>query len=66
VQNLARLHVSLADVPGRTRTDALRFLREYLPWSFTPRRRWKALWRAVAARSRQKVDKNRRHGRAIS
>ena len=32
IQNLARLSISLASVPGRTRTEALRFLRAYLPW----------------------------------
>ncbi len=34
IQNLARLCLSLSPVPGRTRTDLLRFLRLYLPWGF--------------------------------
>jgi hypothetical protein len=66
IQNLARLNVSLANVPGRTRTDALRFLRAYLPWGLSPRNNWKGLWRAVAARSRAKEDRNRRLGRKLS
>jgi tRNA A-37 threonylcarbamoyl transferase component Bud32 len=66
VQNLARLHLSLRDVPGRTRTDALRFLREYLPWGLSPHNDWKGLWRAIAASSLQKQERNRRRGRTLS
>lgn len=66
LQNLARLQLSLAHVPGRTRTDALRFLRAYLPWAKTPRDDWKALWRAVAVACRKKQALNRRRGRALS
>ncbi|MBX6315749.1 MAG: phosphotransferase [Isosphaeraceae bacterium] len=66
LQNLARLQVSLADVSGRTRTDALRFLRFYLPWAQTPRRDWKALWRAIQRRCRAKEARNRRRGRPLS
>jgi tRNA A-37 threonylcarbamoyl transferase component Bud32 len=66
VQNLARLHLSLADVPGRTRTDALRFLRAYLPWGLSPHNDWKRLWREIESTSRQKREKNRRRGRELS
>jgi tRNA A-37 threonylcarbamoyl transferase component Bud32 len=66
IQNLARLNLSLAGVAGRTRTDALRFLRAYLPWGLAPRNDWKGLWRAVAARSRIKAERNRRLGRRLS
>lgn len=66
VQNLARLYLSLSDAPGRTRTDALRFLREYLPWSLTPRAEWKSLWREIEKASRRKVDQNRRRNRKLS
>jgi serine/threonine protein kinase len=66
VQNLARLSVSLATAAGRTRTDALRFLRAYLPWGLSPRNDWKGLWRAIAARSQAKVERNKRHGRRLS
>ena len=65
-QNLARLHVSLAHVPGGTRTDALRFLRTYLPWGLVLRNDWKGRWRAIAARCQAKEDRNRRLGRRIS
>lgn len=66
VQNLARLNLSLANVPGRTRTDALHFLRRYLPWGLAPHNDWKRLWRDVAEASRLKAEKNHRHGRVIS
>jgi tRNA A-37 threonylcarbamoyl transferase component Bud32 len=66
VQNLARLSLSLAEVSGRTRTDALRFLRAYLPWGLSPHNDWKGLWRDVNAWTRQKVEKNRRRGRKLS
>ena len=66
VQNLARLSLSLQNVPGRTRSDALRFLRCYLPWGLAPRNDWKALWRDVAQCSDDKVERNQRHGRVIS
>lgn len=66
VQNLTRLHLSLADVPGRTRTDALRFLRAYLPWGLSPHNDWKRLWREIEAASRTKRERNRRRGRELS
>jgi serine/threonine protein kinase len=66
VQNLARLQVSLSSVIGWSRTDALRFLRAYLPSSLSPSSDWKTLWRDVAARCRKKEELNRRHGRALS
>ena len=66
LQNLARLQVSLAEAPGRTRTDALRFLRAYLPWSLWPREEWKRLWREVDARCDRKRARNRRRGRILS
>jgi tRNA A-37 threonylcarbamoyl transferase component Bud32 len=66
IQNLARLHLSLADVPGRTRTDALRFLRAYLDWGLSPRNDWKGLWHAIETVSRTKIERNQRRGRALS
>jgi serine/threonine protein kinase len=66
IQNLARLSVSLSSAAGRTRTDALRFLRAYLPWGLSPRNDWKGLWRAIVARSEAKVLRNQRHGRRLS
>ena len=66
LQNLARLQVSLADVPGRTRTDALRFLRAYLPFGLCARNDWKGIWRKVARLIDYKEEKNRRRGRPLS
>ena len=66
LQNLARLQISLSDVPGRTRTDALRFLRSYLPWGLTPDNDWKGLWRRVALLIDSKEEQNRRRGRPLS
>jgi hypothetical protein len=66
VQNLARLQVSLCNIPGRTRTDSLRFLRAYLPLGHTSRKEWKALWRKVELACQTKVAQNQKRGRGIS
>jgi serine/threonine protein kinase len=66
VQNLARLSLSLENVPGRNRTLALAFLRSYLPWGLSPSNDWKGLWRDVEACAHHKVERNRRRGRALS
>jgi tRNA A-37 threonylcarbamoyl transferase component Bud32 len=66
IQNLARLQVSLARVPGRTRTDSLRFLHAYLPWSLSPRHDWKTFWRAIARRGRLKEEQNQKSGRMLT
>ncbi len=66
LQNLARLQISLCDVPGRTRTDSLRFLRAYLPWGLTARNDWKGIWRRIDRLIDFKEEKNRRRGRPLS
>jgi tRNA A-37 threonylcarbamoyl transferase component Bud32 len=66
LQNLARLQVSLSNVVGWSRTDALRFLRAYLSSSLATDRDWKRLWREIAVRCRKKEELNRRRGRALS
>ncbi len=66
LQNLARLQISLAAVPGRTRTDSLRFLRAYLPWGLAPGNDWKPLWRRIERIIDSKEARNRRRGRPIS
>jgi Lipopolysaccharide kinase (Kdo/WaaP) family len=66
LQNLARLQVSLASVPGRTRTDSLRFLRSYLVWGLSPLNDWKGLWRRVARLCDRKRERNRHRGRMLS
>ncbi len=66
VQNLARLAISLDAVPGSTRTDALRFLRLYLPWGLSPLNDWKEIWRSVERAMRTKRSRNLRRGRPMS
>ncbi len=66
IQNLARLSVSLGTVPGRTRTESLRFLRAYLPWGLSPLSDWKKVWRDTQAAILAKQARNRRRGRPLS
>lgn len=66
VQNLARLHLSLGRATGRTRTDALRFLKTYLPCGELKRSDWKALWREIGAAGDRKVGQNLRNNRKLS
>ncbi len=65
-QNLARLGLSLENVPGRTRTDALQFLRRYLPWGLSPLNDWKSFWRSIERAKRTKRTRNLRRGRPLS
>ena len=65
-QNLARLAISLGDVPGRTRTDALHFLRRYLPWGLSPLNDWKRFWRSIERAMKTKRSRNLRRGRPLS
>lgn len=65
VQNLARLHASVARHPALTRTDKLRFLRVYLRWGLAGRDRWKHWWHAVEQATRAKVARNARNGRPL-
>jgi tRNA A-37 threonylcarbamoyl transferase component Bud32 len=66
LQNLARLQLSLESVPGRTRTDSLRFLQRYLEWGLSPHNDWKSLWRATALVCDRKRERNRHRGRILS
>jgi tRNA A-37 threonylcarbamoyl transferase component Bud32 len=66
VQNLARLCVSLDAVPGRNRSDSLRFLRLYLPWGLSPLNDWKGFWRSIEKGIRTKRSRNLRRGRPLS
>jgi hypothetical protein len=65
-QNLARLGLSLGGESGRSCTDALRFLRLYLPWGLSPLNDWKGFWRAIEAEMRIKRSRNLRRGRPLS
>jgi tRNA A-37 threonylcarbamoyl transferase component Bud32 len=66
IQNLARLCLSLSLVPGRTRTDLVRFLRLYLPWGLSPLGDWKALWRKIDRAVGAKRARNLKRGRPLS
>jgi hypothetical protein len=66
LQNLARLCLSLREVPGRTRTDDLYFLRLYHPWGLSRRGDWKTFWRAIERAMDSKRARNRRRGRPLS
>lgn len=66
VQNLARLCISLDTVPGRNRSDSLRFLRTYLPWGLSPLNDWKGFWRSIEKAMRTKRSRNLRRGRPLS
>lgn len=59
---LVRLHVSLLDVPGLTRTDRLRFLRRYLARFGSNPLQWREVWRATehAAALKQRALERRR------
>jgi tRNA A-37 threonylcarbamoyl transferase component Bud32 len=65
-QNLARLSVSLSTVPDRTRSDALYFLRLYLPWGLSPLSDWKSRWRSIERAIGRKICRNARRGRPLS
>ena len=66
IQNLARLSISLDAVPGRTRSETLRFLRGYLPWGLSPLSDWKQVWRSTEKAIQAKKARNRRRGRPLS
>lgn len=66
VKNLARLHASFCQDARITRTDKLRFLREYLQWGLFGRQGWKSWWRAIEQATERKVAKNLRNGRELA
>ncbi len=66
IRNLARLNASFAGSTLVTRGDRLRFLRAYSSWSSRPPGDWKTYWRAIAAETSIKIEKNRRSGRVLA
>jgi tRNA A-37 threonylcarbamoyl transferase component Bud32 len=66
IQNLARLCLSVQATGLLTRTDALRFLRLYLPWGLSPLGAWKQVWRKVERAMGAKRLRNLRRGRPLS
>src|SRR5262249_4355056 len=66
IQNLSRLGLSLGEAGIRSRTDALRFLRLYLPWGLSPLNDWKRFWRSIERAMHGKRARNLRRGRPLS
>lgn len=52
---LVRLHVSLLDVPGLTRTDRVRFLKRFCARFGSDPRQWRHIWRAAEPLVAQKL-----------
>ncbi|HEY1859113.1 MAG TPA: lipopolysaccharide kinase InaA family protein [Gemmataceae bacterium] len=71
-RDLTRLHASFHRKPALTRTDKLRFLRNYLrPACFAVRRQerkrlWKVWWRAIEKATQAKIARNERNGRPLA
>jgi serine/threonine protein kinase len=65
VQNLARLNASFVVTGGLTRTDRLRFLRDYLGFGLFGREGWKRWWKEVEEATQAKVQRNRKVGRVL-
>jgi tRNA A-37 threonylcarbamoyl transferase component Bud32 len=60
---LVRLHVSLLNVPGLTRTDRVRLLREYLARFGARNDVWRELWRSSAVLVARKLAQRARRER---
>lgn len=52
---LVRLHVSLLDVPGLTRTDRVRFVRAYFTRFGSAPESWRAVWPGMARAAAEKL-----------
>jgi tRNA A-37 threonylcarbamoyl transferase component Bud32 len=65
VQNLARINVSFWRCDWLTLADRLRFLRLYMGRDFYNRPERKRFWRAIAADTTAKIERNQRRGRTI-
>jgi hypothetical protein len=55
LEPLVRLHVSLLDVAGLTRTDRVRFLKRYFARFGAPADEWRRAWRAMAPAIERKL-----------
>lgn len=56
---LVRLHVSLLEIPGLTRTDRARFLKTYFARFGGDARRWRAAWREIDGAADKKIAAKR-------
>lgn len=65
LQNIARFAVSFMDNRHLSRTDRLRFVKRYLGAGSQNKKTWKALWRAIDRWATEKIQRNRRRGRAV-
>lgn len=66
VKNLARLAMSFHSHEILRRTDAMRFLKSYLPFAYLSKSEWKQLWRDVQSEVESKIRRNRKMGRPLS
>lgn len=66
VQNLARIHTSFRRQAWLTRSDRLRFLRDYLQWGLHGRVGWKPWWRQIDKAAAAKAARNTRRGRPLT
>ncbi|MBO0699042.1 MAG: hypothetical protein J2P46_11655 [Zavarzinella sp.] len=66
VRDLTRLNASFVGSPHVTRADRLRFLRTYMMWGLAGRGGWKDWWKAVEARTREKVRRNLERNRPLA
>jgi hypothetical protein len=65
IQNLGRLNASFHSRSHLTRTDRLRFLLTYLRGGARGNGDWKTWWKQVERATREKIARNRRHGRPL-
>jgi len=66
VQNLTRLNASFVRSTLLTRTDRLRFLRDYMHWELHGDADWKKWWKAIEQATLAKVARNLRRGRPLA
>ncbi len=60
LEPLVRLHVSLLDVPGLTRSDRLRFLKAHAAKFGSDPRAWRQAWREIAEAAESKLSAARK------
>ncbi len=66
IQNLTRLNASFFQSPFLTRSDRLRFLRDYLSWEGPGAADWKEWWKAIDQATQAKAARNQRRGRPLA
>lgn len=66
IRDLSRLLVSFLSYPTLTRSDRLRFLRDYMAWNLHGKTGWKTWWRQLSELAQTKVARNLRVGRPLA